>query len=281
MIADDRDAVHHAGLVTVGGQQVCGLLREITHRKPGRDVPQGQHRVRLAAAEIGLQVDHRRRVVVAGQAPDGTADEIGQSLCQVSASEERHRVGIVRILFSAEGNLVEVSRKFGGREVSRRNIIVRWQHFPPRLEAGGLGIVDSRLEYLLVVFVRGNSAQIALDGLDFVRLGAAADQPQQALGSVQGAVGIVVAERTVVCPRVSRLPKLNGEGLPGPAERFVEWVPALPEPAGDVAFGQHPQLHLRVEWLVCLGRRGAVLRVLVLDEFGPGRAEGWVALSDH
>ena len=69
-------------------------------------MPQGEHRVRLAATKVGLQVDHWRCIVITGQTSDGAADEVRETFGQIGTSEERHGIGVVRILFSTKGNFV-------------------------------------------------------------------------------------------------------------------------------------------------------------------------------
>lgn len=59
-------------------QEVLYILRELVLRHAAGQMPQGQHRVRLAATEVGLQVDHRRCIVVATEPADRSADEIPQ-----------------------------------------------------------------------------------------------------------------------------------------------------------------------------------------------------------
>ena len=132
VVADDGDAVDLGARVAVGGQQLLGLLREVAHRKAGGDVPQRQHRVGLAATEVGLQVDDRRGVVVTRQAADRAADEVAQALGQVGALEELDRVGVVGVDLAAGGDLVEVGGELRGVEVAGGDVVVRLEHLAPR-----------------------------------------------------------------------------------------------------------------------------------------------------
>ena len=106
MVADDRDAVDFGAAVVVGCQQILCVLREFADRKAGRHVPQREHRVGFAAAEIGLQVDHRRSVVITGESAHRPPDQVAQTLGQVGAFEELDRVGVAGVLFATEGHLV-------------------------------------------------------------------------------------------------------------------------------------------------------------------------------
>jgi hypothetical protein len=158
MVADDGNPVDLGADVTVVGEQLLGFLGDLSDWQSGCDVPQGEHRVCLAAAEIGLQIDHGGRVVVARESADSSADEVGQVFGEVGAAEELHRIGVAGILFAAEGDFVKVGGKFGGGEVSGSDVVVRWQYFAPGFEAHSLGIVDGGSKCSLVVFVCGHAA---------------------------------------------------------------------------------------------------------------------------
>ena len=97
MVADDRDAPDACCRARERclGEQVLDVLREVAERRAGRQVPQREHRVGLAAAEVRLQVDDRRGVLIAGQAPHRSPDQIAQALGEVGAREELDRVGVV------------------------------------------------------------------------------------------------------------------------------------------------------------------------------------------
>ena len=82
-------------------------------------------------------------------------------------------------------------------------------------------------------------------------------------------------------PRVADFAEFDGEGLPGFAQRLAERVPTRLETVGDVRFGEDAELDLRVERVVGLVRRRALLPILELNQFRPGRSECWIALPDH
>lgn len=96
MVADERHAPNPRQLAEARfGEEILHVLRVIAERRAGRQVPQREHRVGLAAAEVRLEVDHRRGVLVARQPPDGPVDEVAKALRQVRACEELDRFGVV------------------------------------------------------------------------------------------------------------------------------------------------------------------------------------------
>ena len=168
MVADDGDAIDLGGRVAVGGQKFLGLLREAPDGKSGGDVPEREHRVGLAATEVGLQVDDRRGVVVARESTDGAADEVAKAFREIGAPEELDRVGVVGVDLTARGDLVEVGRELGGVEVAGGDVVVGLEHLTPRAQACGFGVVDGGLQDLLVVLVGSDTAQVEPDAADLV-----------------------------------------------------------------------------------------------------------------
>ena len=266
VVADDGDAVDLGALVAVGEQQLLRLLRELTHRQAGRDVPQRQHRVGLAATEVGLEVDDRRGVVVAGEAAHRPADQVAETFGEVGALEELDRVGVVGVDLAARGDLVEVGGELGGVEVAGGDVVVRLEHLAPRLEpARCLGVVDRGLEDLLVVPVGRDPPQVQADRLDLVSLRGLAQQRHQPLSRVERAVGVVVGERAVVRPGVAGVLQLGGERLANPTQGVGERIPAGLHVGGDRGLGQHAQLDLGVQRVVDL----ACVTILRGDELDP------------
>ena len=112
----------------------------------------------LAAAEVRLQVDHRRGVLVAGQTPHRAADQVTQTFGEVGAREELDRLGVVLAGVLGRGDLVEVGGELGGLEVAGRDVIVRRQDLAPRAQPAGFGRDRRRLQDLAVVLVGGQAA---------------------------------------------------------------------------------------------------------------------------
>ena len=163
MVPDDRDTVDFGAAVVVGCQEILCVLREFADVKAGRHVPQREHRVGFAAAEVGLQVDHRGSVVIAGESAHRPPDQVAQTFGQVGAFEEFDGIGVAGVLFAAEGHLVKVGGELGGGEVSGGDVFVWRQNLAPGFEPGGFRVVDSGLEDLLVVFVGGDAAKVEPD----------------------------------------------------------------------------------------------------------------------
>ncbi len=122
----------------------------------------------LAAAEVRLQVDHRRGVLIAGQAPHRTVDQVAQALGQVRAREELDRLGVVLARVLGRGDLVEVGGELGGLEVAGRDVIVGREDLPPRAQPGGFRRHRRGLQHLAVVLFGGDAAQTQADRLDLV-----------------------------------------------------------------------------------------------------------------
>ena len=184
--------------------------------------------MRLAAAEVRLQVDDRRGVLIARQAPHRAVDEVAQALGEVRAREELDRLGVVLAGVLGRGDLVEVGGELGGLEVAGRDVIVGRKDLAPRAQPRRLRRDRRRLEHLPVVLVGGEAAQAQADRLDLVGDRRRADRDEQPLGGVQAAVGVVVAEGLVVRPVVAGLAQLLAVPLPDPADRVVERIPARP-----------------------------------------------------
>src|SRR5699024_7343832 len=104
------------------------------HLAAGGQVPYREHRVRPAAAEVGLQVDHRRSVLVAADTPNGAEDQVSQAVCEVGALEERARISVLRVALPA-GDHREVGGELGGVEVPAGDVLVRGEDLPPRFDA--------------------------------------------------------------------------------------------------------------------------------------------------
>ena len=131
---DPADRLAGQRIESAGREKLLRILGELADPETGGHVPESEHRVGLAATEVGLQVDHRRGVGVPRQSAHGAADEVAQTLGEVGATEELDRVGIVGVSFGARGHLVEVGSELRGVEVARRHVVVWRQDLAPRLE---------------------------------------------------------------------------------------------------------------------------------------------------
>jgi len=144
---------------------------------------------------------------------------------------------------------------------------MRRQHLTPRPQPARLWGDHGRLQRLAVLLVGGEPPQAQSNIFHLVGHFAGTDQAQQPFGGVEVAVGVVIAERPVVGPRVARLAQLTGESLAHAAQGVAERIPALADLVRDV-LGDNPQLHLRIHPLV--GAVGdALLLVFQCNEAGP------------
>ena len=107
---------------------------------PRREVIEREHRVRLAAAEIGLEL-HDRITARAVEALNRSDQEPPQALREISAAEKFDRI-LVFVGSLAEVNLPEVCGEFGLLIPAAGHILVRRDHFPPRLERSTYARLD-------------------------------------------------------------------------------------------------------------------------------------------
>ena len=266
LVADDGDPVNAPGEGRAA-EEVLDPLGELGQGRAAGQVPGGEHGVRLAAAERGLEVDDGLGVGVPGQAPGAHGQEGLESLGEVGALVEADGVHVL-LGALAVGDLVEVGGEFGLPEIPGHNVAVGADDVAPggeallpqsghgdgggpRVAAGG-GLVSGALGV-------GAQPAHAPGGLG------GANGPQQALRRVKGAVGVVGVEGDVVRPGVADVAELPGQVLlpagEDPAEREAEVAHAL---------GEDAQLALEVVGAVLLVGAG----VLGGQELGPGGARG-------
>ena len=131
-----------------------------------------QHRVGLAAAEVGLELHHR----VAALARDAlhAADEQAlEALGEVGAAEELRGLAVLVRAF-AQVHLPEVGRELGLLVAAARHVRVRRDDLAPGLERAGRRRLDQRAARLALLaahlLVEGEPAQLHLHLADFVGL---------------------------------------------------------------------------------------------------------------
>jgi len=105
-------------------------------------VVDGEHRVGLAAAEVGLEL-HHRVAALAREALHAAHEQALQTLGEIGAAEELLRLlGLVRAL--AQVDLPEVRRELGLLVAPTRHVGVRRHDLAPGLERAGRGGLDQR-----------------------------------------------------------------------------------------------------------------------------------------
>ena len=197
---------------------------------PGEQVVERQHRVRLAAAEVGLEL-HDRVAALAGEAPHRADQHPLEALGEVGAAEELDRVPVlVRPL--AEVHLPEVGGELGLLVAAAGHVLVRRHHLAPGLEAARRRALDRRAGALALLaahlLVEAQAQQLHLHLLDLVGL-RRRDGGQQPAGRVERAVGVVAGEGLLVRPAVALVAQLADEAALGGPERLAEdVVPGLP-----------------------------------------------------
>ena len=111
-------------------------------RSAGEQVIERQHRVGLAAAEVGLEL-HHRVAALAGEALHRADQQPLQALGEIGAAEELHRVPVLVRPF-AEMHLPQVGRELGLLVAAAGHVLVRGHHLAPGLEAAGRLALDGR-----------------------------------------------------------------------------------------------------------------------------------------
>src|SRR5680860_815458 len=136
VVADQRDAADLAGTGEVDARdRLLHLLRQRAHRCARAQVVQREHRVGLAPAEVGLQVDDRAGVGVTGEAPRRAAEQVPQPLGDVGAPEELHRVDELVAALAAR-NHVQVGGELRGVVLAAGHVRGGGDDLPPGLDAG-------------------------------------------------------------------------------------------------------------------------------------------------
>ena len=99
-----------------------------------------QHRVRLAAAEVGLEL-HDRVAALAGEAPDRADQHPLEALGEIGAAEELDGVPVL-VGPLAEVHLPEVGGELGLLVAAAGDVLVRRHHLAPGLEAARRRALD-------------------------------------------------------------------------------------------------------------------------------------------
>ena len=212
------------------------------------DVVKGEHGVGFAAAEVGLQLDHRVAARLTRQAPERALKEPGQAVGHVGATEELDGVAILAGGITAL-DLGEVGGKLGLGVAAARDVGMRHHHLAPRLEPGrGCALQLQRLASGLLARLLGeHRAQHLLAHVGQLgRLLSGGDGLQQALGAVERAVGVLSMRTSSGGPtgcarRSARRPgsaRRGPEVLPNTSRQFCTmvwssaWTSQCSEPSG-------------------------------------------------
>ena len=165
---------------------------------------QRQHRVRLAAAKVGLKLDHRI-ATDARHTPGCRGKQVLEPFSQVGAAE---KLGGFQVLIRAQArvDLVEICRELGLLVSAAGHVLVRVDDLPPRLEAAGDRALDSRASDLALLaahlLVEDKAAKLHLHLADFIGLGRG-HRSQQPSHRVECPIRVVTGEHLLVRPLVA------------------------------------------------------------------------------
>ena len=206
-------------------ENLAHLVRVLGKRRAGQQVVQREHRVRLAAAEVRLQVPHRRGVPVAADPPRRRREKFPKAFGQVRPAEELHRVHVLpRPL--ALGHPVQVGGELRAAHLPVPHVLMRRDHLPPRLEPVPLNPGD-HLHGPPRLGAERRRLRVPPQLAHRVRLRRRVHRGQQPLHRVERPVRVIGAERLVVRQPVPGLPQLGGERLLRPRQRLAEHPPLL------------------------------------------------------
>ena len=122
--------------LTVGSRGDSGLRQhridaeQLAMRRAREQVVQRQHRVGLAAAEVGLELDDRI-AAAAGQPPDRARQELLEALRQVRAAEELDGIAVF-VGALADVDLPQIGRELGLLVLAAGDVAVRADDLAPR-----------------------------------------------------------------------------------------------------------------------------------------------------
>jgi hypothetical protein len=116
--------------------------RELRRELPEEQVVEGDHGVRLAAPEVGLEL-HHRVASGPGEAPDRVHEQALQVLREVRPPEELHRILVLGGRFP-QVHLPQVGGELRLLVAAARHVRVRAHHFPPRLQGTRRGSLHQR-----------------------------------------------------------------------------------------------------------------------------------------
>ena len=198
-------------------------------RDAGEQVVKRQHRVRLAAAEIGLEL-HDRVAALAGEAPHGAYQHPLQALGEIGAAEELDRVPVFVSPF-AEVHLPEIGGELGLLVAAAGHVLVRRHNLAPGLEVAAPAL-SMAVPALLRFSLRTCSSKRSRRSSIFIFSISSACGAETAVSSrarIQRAVGVVAGEWLLVRPAVPIATDFTDEAALSRAKGLPEHiVPGVP-----------------------------------------------------
>ncbi len=266
-VADEDDAPRRRQLCGAGCPQRVVDARQLARRGAREQVVESEHRMGLAAAEVGLQL-HDRIATLTAEPPYRSGQHSLEALGQIRPPEELGRVPVLCRPF-AEVRLPEIGRELRLLVTAARHVLVRRCDLAPRLQRSGGGAVDGKARLLppfaARLFVEADAQQLHLE-LVYPGGLRGRDGGEQPARRVEHAVCVIAGERFLVRPAVPVTAQLADEAALGRTEDRVErLVPRLPhqlEERGRVPFRDPP---LADRWVVDEGPQGSGAHSLRLD----------------
>ncbi len=201
----EHGAVRLRGAFDFRGAQDRLQAGELRGRRAAEQVVEGEHRVRLAAAEVGLKLDHRI-AALPHQPQQRSGEKLAQPVGDERAPEELRRVGVLGAA-DAVVDVVQVGGELGLDVAAGDHVLVGRDDLAPRLEPRFRTALDSDGAAGLLPGQFGEHGPLQLDlaGLDLGGRIGGRDRLQEALHGVERPQRIVRGERLFVRPLVSEL----------------------------------------------------------------------------
>ena len=221
------------------GQQLAHAGQVAGGRARGQ-VVQGDEAMGLAAAEVGLQLDHRV-AALARQPPGRGGQQVPQALGEIGAGEEGPWVLVLGV-GPALSHRVQVGGELGLVEAPGPHVGVGDDDVAPRRQPGLGGALGGAGRDLAVLGARLGlehlAQQVAAEVAHGLALVEVAEGFQQALHGVEGPAGVVAGEPALVGPVVAGLSDLEHQGPHGWGEPVAEHL----VPSGQHAVEQEGQV---------------------------------------
>ena len=230
---------HHAP----GGWQ-CGCPGVLHHAVDARQLARGcpreemvkrEHRVRLAAAEVGLEL-HDRVTPLPRKALDRASQQALQTVGEIGTTEKLDRV-LILVRPLTQVHLPQVGGELGLLVAATGHVPVRRHDLAPGLQVACCRTFDGRAgapaPFAAGLLVEDGAPQLHLDLADVIRLGGR-HRRQQTLGGVEGAIGIIAREGLLVRPAIAYIAQLAYQRAFSLAERLPkDIVPSVPHQAEE------------------------------------------------
>ena len=198
---------------------------QLARRRTRKEMAQGQHGVRLAAAEVGLQL-HDRVPAQARQPSQTGSEQPLQALREESTAEKLLRIAVFVRAF-AQMHLPQIRGELRLLVAAARHVPVRGRDIAPSLQRGTAARLHRRAGrapfFAAHLLIQHQPSQLALDLGDFVRL-RRRYRGEEAFRRIQRPVRIVAGETLLMRPLIAPIPQFRNEAALGEAQSVAEHV---------------------------------------------------------